>query len=411
MYTTIQKLKAVVSLFILFFGVSLTCISQSNFQKGYYITWNDDTIHGLINNKAGGGNSLACTFKKDKSSKQLKFSADEIKGYRFENGKYYISKEIDINDVKTQVFVEFLVDGISNLYFYRDTDNYFYLIENENGDILALYREEIEYPDGQGQISHDTYRHIRMLKLAFSDCMEIQPQVEQAELSHRSLIKLTKDYHNFVCDDQECIVYEKKLGPPKIYFAPIIGITSSSLRFDKEFYSRFEYDRSLNATYGIQINAVLTRIQERISLQLDLLYENNEFYGTYNNYYELFIKNSMLQPSFLIKYNFPKGKIRPTLGLGLLGNFILDTKARAIVDNIPGSPAQEHEIEDVYMAENLIGVVTQFGLNYRIFKNREAFSNIRYVISQGAAPGPGTAVITTINSINLSVGIYLSKME
>ena len=411
MATTFQILKKIAPLFALCFGFCFTSIAQSNFQDGYYITWEDDTIHGLINNKGGAGNSLACTFKQDKSAKQLRFSAEDIKAYRFSDGQFYISKVIDIKDVKSQAFVEFLVDGISNLYFYRDRDNYFYLIENQNGDILELYKEEVAHVEGQSQIDHDTYRHIRMLKLAFSDCMEIQPQLEQAKLTHKSLIKITRDYHNYVCDDQECIVYEKDLGPPKIYFAPVIGMTSSSLRFDREFYSRFEYDRSLDFSFGIQMNAVLTRLNERISLQLDLLYQRTEFYGTYNNYYELYIKSGLFQSSILAKYNFPTGKIRPTVGLGLLGNFLLDTKAHAIVDNVVGEPAREQDTEDIYMGQNHIGVVAQIGLNYRIFTSREAFTNFRYIISQGAAKGTDGPVKTIITSINFSVGMYLSKVQ
>jgi outer membrane protein W len=391
--------------------LNLTSFAQSNSQNGYYITWENDTIHGLINNKSGAGNSLACTFKQDKSAKQLKFSAEDIKAYRFEDGQFYISKTIDIKGIKSQVFVEFLVDGISNLYFYRDLDNYFYLIEIENGEILELYKEEVTHVEGQSQVEHDTYRHIRMLKLAFSDCMEIQPQVEQAKLTHKSLIKLTREYHNYVCDDQECIVYEKDLGPTRVYFAPVIGITSSGIKFDQGFYSRFQYEGSQDITYGLQVSAVLTRLNEKLSLQLDLLYQQSEYYGTYNDYYELFINTNLFQSSILLKHSFPTGRIRPSIGLGLLRNFFFDIKARAIVDNVDGSPPKEHDLDDIYMGDQHIGAIAQFGLNYRIFTNREAFTNFRYVISQGAAKGPDGPVKTTINSLNLSLGMCLSKVR
>jgi outer membrane protein W len=235
--------------------------------------------------------------------------------------------------------------------------------------------------------------------------------LEQAKLTHKSLIKLTKEYHDYVCEDQECIVYEKDLGPPRIYFAPVIGITSSAIKFDQGFYSGFQYEGSQDITYGLQVNAVLTRLNEKLSLQLDLLYQKSEYYGTYRNYYELFINTSLFQSSVLMKYSFPKRRIRPSIGLGLLGNFFLDIKARAIVDNVQGSPPKEHDLNDIYMGDQHIGAIAQFGLNYRIFSNREAFTNFRYVISQGAAKGPDGPVKTTINSLNLSLGMYLSKVQ
>jgi hypothetical protein len=399
---------------ILFYSVFTSEVfGQNNYQEAFYITWDNDTVYGLINNRGGAGNSLNCMFKQDESSNAVKYSPDDILGYRFADGQYYLSKKINIEDKEAQVFVEFLVDGISNLYFYRDLDHYFYIIENESGDLLELYREEIEEGvEGEGQIKRDTYRHIRMLKLAFADCMEIQPRVERADLSHKSLIKLTRNYHEYVCEDeQECIVYEKKLGPTRIYFAPVIGVTASTLQFDREFYSRFAYDHSLDLTLGFQVNAILTRIHERFALQLDVLYSKNSFYGTYNNYYDLYVDNNVLQTSFLARYNFPKGKVRPSFGFGILGNFIMDIKAKAYVDNIPGSPPQEQELEDIYMATNLIGGVAQVGLNYRVFKHREMFTNFRYAISGGSKRGTNGFVKTTLSSINLSVGFYLAKVE
>jgi hypothetical protein len=372
------------------FCITPICLSQSKYLEGFYITWENDTIEGLIYNKTASGNFMSCTFKKEKSSKNAKFSAEEILGYGISNGKYYISKRINTKDGQIQAFVEFLVDGISNLYFYRDHENYFYIIENERGEIIELDKEELTQVEGEGDVSRDTYRHIRMLKLAFSDCMEIQPQVENADLSHKSLIKLTKNYHNYVCEDQECIVYEKKLGPLKIYLAPVIGVTTSSLQFNTEFFSKLNYEQDLNLTIGIQLNATLTRINERISLQFDLLYGNNDFHGTYdqsygnfyfdpygiyNGDYELYINNDLLQSSLLLKYSFTQLKVRPSLGVGILYNFLLNQEARAFGERANGDPPQEKVLEDIYMASNLIGGVAQIGLNYRIFKNRELFTH------------------------------------
>ena len=279
-----RTLKKSLFIFTLYFGVSLTCISQSNFQAGYYISWENDTVQGLINNRGETGNFRSCTYKKDEISKSTKFSAEEIQAYRFIDDKYYVSKKINTTRGEEQVFVEFLVNGISNLYFFRDPDNYLYLIEDENGNLLELFNEEETiFVEGKGEVSRNTYRHIRMLKLAFANCMEIQPRVEQAQLTHKSLIKLTKDYHSYVCDDEECIVYEKMVPPIKILFAPIVGFTTSNLKFDKGFYSGFTYDQDINLTFGIQINAALPRVNDGISVQLDLLYSNNDFYGLYSS--------------------------------------------------------------------------------------------------------------------------------
>lgn len=413
MFTANRKLKKPLFIFCVCFGISLSCMSQSDFQEGYYITWENDTLRGLINNKGETGNFRSCTFKKNEFSEHTKFSAEEIQAYRFINDKYYLSKKVNTTKGEEQVFVEFLVNGISNLYFFRDPNNYLYLIEDENGNLLELFNEEETiFVEGKGEVSRNTYKHIRMLKLAFANCMEIQPQVDNAELSHKSLIELTKDYHNYVCDYEECIVYEKTVTPIKIQFAPVVGINASSLDFDKGFYSDFTYSQDINFAFGIQVNAVLPRVNNGISVQLEVLYNNNDIYGLYSDYYELFIDNNLLQSSLAIKYNFLSGKIRPSVGIGLAANFLLNTNIYALVDNIPGSPPKEQDIEEtVHMTSNLFGGIAQLGCNYRIFKSREIFSNIKYTITSGASNGGTDKIKTSMNTFSISAGMYLSKIE
>ncbi len=332
MIISFPKLKEAFFSIILYFAFSLTCFSQSDFRNGYYITWRNDTVQGLIDFRGEQKNSKFCIYKKDASSKSIKLSPEEIHAYRFVDNKYYISKKINTSRGEEQVFVEFLLNGITNLYFFRDLENYLYLIEDENGGLLELFNEtETLYIEGKGEVNWNSNNHIRLLKVAFADCMEIQPQVDQAMLTHKSLIKLTRDYHNYVCEDEQCIIYEKKLPAIKVQLAPLVGIAISTLRFDREFYSRFMYDRNMNPSFGIQVNTILPRVNERISLQLDVLYNKNDYYGIYNDYYELYINNSMLQSSLAFKYNFPKKKIRPSLAIGVAANFILNPEITALV--------------------------------------------------------------------------------
>jgi hypothetical protein len=83
-----------------FFAITLTAIvclpgiSQSTFQPGYCITWENDTLRGMINNKGETGNFRSCTFKKDEFAESTRFSAEEIQAYRLIDDKYYLSKKM-----------------------------------------------------------------------------------------------------------------------------------------------------------------------------------------------------------------------------------------------------------------------------------------------------------------------------
>jgi len=389
--------------------VTLKSLCQSNYEPGFYITLDNDTIQGLINDRSGVGNFSNCQYKADNSSKAEKFLPGDIQSYQFQDGRYYLSKKIYVDSVKRQVFVEFLVDGISDLFLYRDSEHYFYVIENADGETIELQKEEASAWEDPTDI--DPYNHVRKLKVAFADCMEIQPRVEQADFSNKSLIKLTRDYHNYVCDEYECIVYQKKIAPPQVYVAPIFGISRSSLNLDGDFYSNFTYEDNQFITYGVQVDFVLAFINDRMALQANLLYGKNDYFGSYNNYYELDVINNRLQTSLLFKYTFVFGALRPSLGVGLHKDFIRNVKLLAVVDNDPGNPPNEINLETIYMTENLFGLALQAGINFRVFNNREFFTSFRYTASEGVTLGYQTSVWTTLKSYNINFGFYLNKVR
>lgn len=391
--------------------ISTQCLGQAAYQNGYYITLDHDTIYGLIRNKGEMGNSSSCTYKSDKSSDPIRFSAEDINGYAILNDKYYVAKTIKTDDRESRVFVELLLSGHSNLYFYRNQNNYFYIIENKNGQLVELYKKsETVTQKGSGEITRDTYRHIRMLKTAFSDCMEIQPKIEKTQLNRRSMISITNDYNSCISNEQS-VIYSNRNKKNMIHIAPVLGLTTSTLSFNREFYSEFSYDRNLNFTFGLQMDAIFYSINDRLSLQIDLLYNNNNYTGSFSDYYEIFINNNSLKPSLLAKYTLPSGNIRPSFGLGLSLNYLLDHNVSAIVDNVPGGPPSERQLENIYMSTNLFGFVAQVGLNYTIFQDRVMFTNFRYDNTAGYADGSSGKVTTNINSFNLSIGLYLTKMR
>ena len=84
--------------------ISIESLAQSNFNKGYIITTELDTIYGEIDNSDYYSNSQYCDFK-DLKNTVIRFFPDKIFGYRFIDGKYYVSKEINGN----KLFLEYLI--------------------------------------------------------------------------------------------------------------------------------------------------------------------------------------------------------------------------------------------------------------------------------------------------------------
>jgi len=396
---------------ILFLLLSLCGSGQTDFRPGYYITWENDTVYGLIDFRGEIRNSRFCIYKQNNNSESLRFAPNEIKSYRFIDDKYYISKEIELNDERTPIFLEILVDGITNLYYLRDTEQDMYFVEKADGTLYKLIREiSTSYEQGKGTTVRESFNYVGFLKLAFVDCPEIQPKLNNAKLTHQSLIGLTQKYHNYVCDDEQCVIYEKKLPALKLQIAPIIGIGITTMDISKGFYSRFDYDPSISPTFGILLNAILPRTNNKISLQLEALVKKEDFYGTYNEYFELFVNATKVQPSLGIVYNFPKGKVRPTLSIGGFGSYLLNMDKKTIVTTENNVSTNENE-PYVPIVNHFYGGYMQLGCNYHIFKNREAFSNVKVMHGTGVFNSTQERLVlkNTFKSIYFNVGFYLGK--
>ena len=133
-----MKIKIFTSFLMIF--LFLQCYSQADFRKGFVILNNNDTISGLIRNGSKKENSLKCVFIQNTESDKTIYYPDNIKTYRFTDGKYYVSRKIKSSDTE-KIFLEFLFDGISDLYYYSDNLGDHYLIEKYGTDLKELKNE------------------------------------------------------------------------------------------------------------------------------------------------------------------------------------------------------------------------------------------------------------------------------
>jgi hypothetical protein len=388
--------------------------AQNDFRPGYYITLQNDTVNGFIDYRGESRNSNSVLFRKDEFSESIKFDPTEIQAYRFVDGKFYISKKIAPDSGEKIVFLEFLVDGITNLYFYRDLNNYKYFLEDKKGNMLELSNDtKTEKVDGKGEIQTNTNKYIGLLKATFADCKEIQPQIENVSLGHKSLINITKQYHNYVCDYEDCIVYEKKLSPIKVQFAPVLKSGFSFLRIDKGIFSNYDFEPEIHPGIGILINVVIPGIGEKISFETELDLNKYNFHGeyqlqngsiteNYNAYFDLM----SLQPTLSVKYTFLNGKVKPTVAIGGYSDIFVGNDQKVVTVKTHTDTVYTFESHETPLASLVMGGFLQLGCNYKL-SNHTFFTNLRYCYSAKQQKG----ITTIIHSINLNVGIFLENKK
>ncbi len=304
------------------FGGFVAVYSQTNYKKGYIITNEKDTVYGWIDYRTEKMNNRICNFKKDSIGTPTSFVPGDIVGYRFTNeGKFYITKNIVINNVPLTVFLEYLLKGIINLYYYPDVKEglEYYIFEDANGKLTYVTKNQDTYKDeGNVRYTYEDTKYKGVLIFLFKDYAPIQNQIKYMDFNQSSMITLAKDYHNQVCTTGEkCIVFETKSDEKflKIKYSIYGGVENQ----DSE-----SYGTNLSPLFGGTMNFSVPRWHKSLSIQFDLnlakLYKDN-----YNeNYYDYHGNNLFttytamkIAGNLAGKYTYPRGKFRPNIEVGI----------------------------------------------------------------------------------------------
>ncbi len=313
--------------------------AQYDYRKAAIITHNNDTIFGLIDYGNNRSNSSFCLFKANTTSKSVKYRPDDITGYFFEGSKCYTSKIVEINGIPTTIFIEYLLNGIVDLYFYKDTHNFgFYFIEKE-GKLYELVNEEKEFFYKKRYYSKQTKEYIGVLKYLTKDSPEISKKIEKSSLNHKSLIEITKNYHQNVCDSYECIIYsrkEDKVNDAKWIFKIGLSMQYNSPKYLTNelriaaggnspviLYNNITTPNSLKSQNNMFSPGAYINVTHnwRSSFQLELWHENMSF----SNNQALFKIQSFSLPILFKRELFAHKKLRPFLGLGFAFRYYYKT--------------------------------------------------------------------------------------
>ncbi len=228
-------IKNFIQVLTLLLSIPTILNAQSDFRKGYVVTNSNDTLYGLIAFKGYVRNSISCSFKQSENDSITIFTPPNIKGYRFIDDKYYVSRVVQTKEGEKNLFLEYLINGKANIYYYRDNVGEHYLIDKQGGPLKEIvYHEEVIVVDHVTRLRESTI-HIGLLKTYLSDCPKIYKRIEKLKKpDHDNMIGLAKDYHHIVCNNDSCIIYEKKKPPVSIAVEPTIGLIKYN--GGKQFY-------------------------------------------------------------------------------------------------------------------------------------------------------------------------------
>ena len=264
-----SNLRIIVASFLL--SLSLTIQAQHDYRNGYVITNGNDTLFGLIDFKDYRSNSRFCQFQQSLNDSPTIFTPKDIKAYRIEVDRYYVTKTVGTEDSQKDLFLEYLIKGQINIYFYRDHLGDHYLIDRQGNPLKEIiYKEEEIVIDHVTRLKEST-KHIGILKAYLSDCPEMFPRIESLKTpDHDNIIALAQDYHQKICNNDSCITYAQKKPPFKIAVEPTIG------------FFRYKYSEQFYLGKGALLHFWLPRSSERLYVRTGYLYSKAILYRRYN---------------------------------------------------------------------------------------------------------------------------------
>ncbi len=256
------------SVLILLINICLSSLlySQSDFTPGYLLKIEGDTIFGFLKSNTNIKNTKYCEFKKDEKDTVIRqFTSNQLGGYRFINGKNYISREIKIGNVKKRMFIEFLVEGRVNLYFYQDNVGNHYLLDKTGLPMTEISRFDKFVEQNDSVFQRDVLIKRGVVEYYLRECPQLFPEIERIKNgSHENLIALLKKYHSLTCPDEKCLIYTKEIPKLKIYLQPTIDLYNavSMIPFNGDSKSSIASFKTL--TFGVLANFSMPVVNEKI---------------------------------------------------------------------------------------------------------------------------------------------------
>jgi hypothetical protein len=413
-------MKQLIIFLAIFLSGTLELYSQSDFRNGYIVKNNDEIIYGLIDYKGNKANAKKCVFKKEVDSEKQEFTPEEIKAYRFIDSKYYISKSIKQEDKENLLFVEYLINGTVDIFYYRDHLGEHYLLDLGENELYELKNEEKEVYVNNTRLLEETKEYIGILKYSFSQSPSISQKAENVSLNHKSLIKIAHDYHKEICADEVCIIYEKKLPKKIIKFGALVGVNAMTISeigtFSEELYylDNSNYSTAIYPSLGMFFKINMPDANERFYFQYEGTFNYSKLTTT-NSYIEPFYKfnyiNSLVlaQSAFcnagIVRYEFPKGKIRPTFQAGGFVNYFLTTEFNRdlLVKFSTGDTYFTNESNESPFSKFDYGINLGVGAVSEMSNKKEISIDLRYQRGFGLIPGYNS------NNLSLNIGFQIGK--
>ena len=350
---------------------SLNIFGQVDFRPGYIVVRNHDTIRGLINYISDIQNSLICDFKLSNNADIEHYQPYELISYRFINGKYYISKKVKIENNIQEIFLEFLLEGRVNVFFCRTNSGDHYFIEKDSL-IYELENSEQTKSVGSKTIISQSQIYKGILRYFFQDDPALTNKIDKMNLNRGSIINISKEYHEAVCPDEQCIIFEKQTPNVNFQYGITVnyGLSKFSYKLDYYTYNLQEFS-STGANIFLRMN--IPDWNENLYFEPNisfLNFQDDRDVSTVSEDARLLTDIKSIGINIFMNYGIPIGKFNPYLYAGPC--FFANIKKSVLYKT-------NYDIKD-YSGDKggFIGLSVGTGIEYDFLRKIAALISVKY---------------------------------
>ncbi len=250
--------------------------AQTNPKPGFIITNTGDTIRGIIDFRTNQKLSKQCDFWANGETKGKTYKPGDIEGFRFDNnGKYFVSRRLNVTGNPELYFAEFMVNGKMNLYCVSyNSDDYFFF-EREDGEMAQLVNRSLDYASNHAiekekDILAEKKEQYGKVTMLLKDSWTAVEDMKEKDMSRKKLVNVVRDYHKDVCTDGSmCMVYsyDEKADKSKTHFKAFAGYAYySKERTDHQAFPNENYPGSA-FEIGIGVEVDLERVMKGFSIE------------------------------------------------------------------------------------------------------------------------------------------------
>ena len=379
--------------FVLFAISATMAMAQVNPISGFVITNKGDTIRGNIDFRSNERLSKQCDFYANGESTGKTYKPGEIEGFRFDNnGKYFVSRRLNVTGAPELYFAEFMVQGKMNLYCVIDKGDEYFFFEREDGEMAHLTKRNLNYASSNAaeklkesqQEKQEQYGKVKHLLLKSWKAVE---DMDANNMSKTKLVKTVRDYHNDVCTDgSTCMVYayDEKSEKVKVHFKAIAGYAY----YSKDEPTRWDRNRTRLTDYpgstyeiGIGLEIDLPRYMKGLSAEAGLYITpkkkttKNINENIVNEYEEILFTNKVYEYEKSIYTlslggikQFGNGKIMPLVRCGGFLSFHTSQEETSIYYNKYNN-TKDVDVCDIHDDDKLIGIYLGAGIQIPVGKH------------------------------------------